>query len=188
MIFDPKERQICAASFAGRVLHHALMNVCHPYFERFLIHDRYATRVGKGTYKAIAKAQHFQKKYRWYAQFDIRKYFYSIDHLILIQKLHRLFKDKQVLEIFEKIIASYETQQGKGIPIGNLTSQYFANMYLGYLDHYIKHTLRFKGYVRYMDDFCIWHDEKTHLKQARIKIETFLAKNLVLQLKKTILN
>lgn len=187
-IYDPKERQICAAEFQERVLHHAIMNVCHPCFERYQICDSYATRLGKGTYKALERAGYFQKRYQWYLKFDIRKYFDSIDHQILTAMLWQKFKDKGLLAVFEKIINSYQTQPGKGIPIGNLTSQYFANHYLGKLDHYIKNQLMIPAYIRYMDDFILWHNDKQALKEIWGKVETFLNKNLALSLKTATLN
>lgn len=169
-IYDPKERLICAASFPERVLHHAIMNICHPHFEKFLIYDTYATRVNKGTYKALERASSFQKIYQWYYKFDIRKYFDSISHDILFDMLNKKFKDKKLLSIFQQIISSYHTTQNKGLPIGNLTSQYFANHYLGKLDHYIKHKLQIQAYVRYMDDFIIWHNDKNKIKKSGLQI------------------
>jgi len=187
-IYEPKEREICAASFQERVLHHAIMNICHPYFEKYLIFDTYATRQNKGTYKALDRAKLFHKKNKWYFKFDIRKYFDSIDHTILLAMLKTMFKDKTLLIIFEKIINSYQTQTGKGLPIGNLTSQYFANRYLGSLDHFVKHNLRTKYYVRYMDDFVIWHNSKQTIIDTAKEIASFIDKKLNLELKYNILN
>ena len=187
-IYEPKERKIVASSFAERVLHHAIMNICHPYFEKYLIYDTYATRKNKGTYKALDRAKIFHKKNKWYLQFDIRKYFDSIDHNILLSMLETMFKDKKLLSIFEKIINSYHTENNKGLPIGNLTSQYFANRYLGGLDHYIKENLKVKHYIRYMDDFVIWHNSKQEIIETGNKIEQFLTKQLALTLKYKKLN
>jgi RNA-directed DNA polymerase len=187
-IFDPKERRICAASFNERVLHHAIMNICHPYFEKYQVFDSYATRINKGTYKALERASEFQKRYKWYYKFDIRKYFDSISHNILKNNLERKFKDKELLVLFDRIINSYHTQDNKGLPIGNLTSQYFANHYLGLLDHYIKNQLRVPAYIRYMDDFIIWHDDKDIIKEIGGKIKIFLTEKLDLILKTSTLN
>ena len=187
-IYDPKERLICAASFSERVLHHAIMNVCHQYFENYLIYDTYATRLNKGTYKALERASVFQEKYKWFYKFDIRKYFDSISHNILLGLLNKKFKDAKLLFVFQKIINSYNTTQNKGLPIGNLTSQYFANHYLGKLDHYIKHKLQLKAYVRYMDDFIIWHNDKNEIKKNGLQIAAFLTKELDLQLKTFTMN
>ncbi|MBN2894100.1 MAG: hypothetical protein JXL97_19675, partial [Bacteroidales bacterium] len=106
-IYEPKERLICAASFPERVLHHSLMNVCHKYFENQQISESYATRIGKGTYKAIEKARFYSKQYKYYLKLDIRKYFDSISHQILMQKLETIFKDKMLLYVFYQIIDSY---------------------------------------------------------------------------------
>ncbi len=182
-IYDPKERRICAASYPERVLHHALMGVCDPHFESFQISDSYATRKGKGTFKALDRAWGFQKQYAWFLKMDVRKYFDSIDHATLMSQLRRRFKDPRLLAIFERILDSYHTQTGKGLPIGNLTSQYFANYYLGLMDHWLKETHRVSAYVRYMDDFVIWHDDKSRLNFLAKEITGFLADRLALTLK-----
>ena len=171
-IYDPKLRQICAADFGERVLHHSIMNICHPYFERNLIFDTYATRIGKGTYCAIDKGRYAAKKYEYVAKLDMRKYFDSISHIILKDKLRRLFKDQSLLSLFDLIIDSYESSPGKGIPIGNLTSQYFANYYLSSLDHYAKEVAKIPVYIRYMDDILLFgnsHKEINEYVQAVIK-------------------
>ena len=154
-VFDPKERLICAAQFSERVLHHALMNVCDPYFEKYQIYDSYASRKHKGTYAAIERAAVYQKKYAWFLKLDVRKYFDSIDHHTLVCLLEQQFKEKKTQTIFRDIIDSYHTQEGKGLPIGNLTSQYFANHYLAISDHFVKEQLKIKAYVRYMDDMVL---------------------------------
>ena len=164
-IYDPKERLICAASFRERVVHHAIMNVCHEYFDRTLIYDTYATRKGKGGYKALDKAVVMAAKYRYAVKLDFRKYFDSIDHAILKQKLCRLFKDKALLGLFDRIIDSYEVSGGKGLPIGNLTSQYFANYYLSSLDHDMKEMQSVPVYLRYMDDILMMDNDRSRLKQ-----------------------
>lgn len=169
-IYDPKERTICAASFNERVVHHAIMNVCHPFFEKHLIFDSYATRPGKGTYAALEKAKKAVKNYAWVAKLDIRKYFDNISHEVLKLKLRRLFKDDFLLKLFESIINSYCTMPGKGIPIGNLTSQYFANHYLSSADHFAKEHLQIPVYLRYMDDMLLFENDKEVLKR---KVENF---------------
>ena len=182
-IYDPKERQICAASFPERVLHHALMNICHSIFEKKLIYDTYATRINKGTYKAIEKAKLNTNKNKYFIKFDIRKYFDSINHNLLKQILAKMFKEKQLLSIFNTIINSYNKDTGKGLPIGNLTSQYFANMYLGELDNFVKHKLKLKSYVRYMDDFIVWTNTKAEIAIISSQMEFFLQNKLKLKLK-----
>lgn len=162
-VYEPKERKIVAAAFSERVLHHALMNVCHPIFERHLIYDTYACRPGKGTYAAIDRATCFTQKYTWFLKLDYRKYFDSIDHGVLKSKLERIFKEKELLQIYSSIIDSYEVNSGKGLPIGNLSSQYFANYYLSSLDHLIKENWQIPAYVRYMDDMVLFSKDKQHL-------------------------
>lgn len=187
-IYDPKERVICAAAFPERVLHHAIMNICHPYFEKYQIYDSYATRIDKGTYAAIERACNFNKNNYWYLKLDIRKYFDNIDHGILLNLLSNRFKDKHLISLFKKIIDSYETYAGKGIPIGNLTSQYFANLYLATADHYAKEKLKIKNYVRYMDDIVLWSTNKEELKQNGNLFREFIAENLNLNFKQYQLN
>jgi hypothetical protein len=187
-IFDPKERMICAASFPERVLHHALMNICHPVFEDFQMDDSFATRKGKGTYAALHHAKTFHARYPWYLKLDIRKYFDSIDQNILLDLLRRRFKDKKLLGIFEQLLNSYQTADKKGLPIGNLTSQYFANFYLGFMDRFTKQALRLPAYVRYMDDMILWHDDKALLLLARAQVEQYLKGHLGLNLKVAQLN
>ncbi len=187
-IKDPKERLICAASFSERVIHHAIINVTDSYFDRFQIFDTYACRKNKGMHRAVKKAFTICKKYTYFMKLDIRKYFDSVDHNVLYTLLQRKFKDKSLLNLLKNIIDSYQTDQGKGIPIGNLTSQYFANFYLGYLDRYIKEDLRLKDYVRYMDDFILFADDRVLIHTMVNKITTFLNDNLSLMLKSPIIN
>ncbi|MCC7222418.1 MAG: RNA-directed DNA polymerase [Chitinophagales bacterium] len=184
VIYDPKKRKICAADFGERVLHNALMNICHDVFERVQIYDSYASRQGKGTYAALRRAQVFTKKYRWFLKLDVRKYFESIPHIILKQQLNRLFKDKKLLSIFDQIIDSYTSIDcATGLPIGNLTSQYFANHYLAVADHYAQEQLGCFGYVRYMDDMVLWHNDKEKLLQIGRLFDYFVKDKLGLTLK-----
>jgi len=187
-IYDPKERLICAASFRERVLHHALMNVCNENFEKYQISDSYASRIGNGTYAALERAKNFQKKYKWFLKLDVRKYFDSISHAKLKLLLARRFKDTMLLQVFFKIIDSYSTSADKGLPIGNLTSQYFANHYLAVADHYIKEKLQAPAYVRYMDDMVIWSDEKNTLLDIGKRFQVFIESELSLTLKPFCLN
>lgn len=184
-VHDPKQRQICAASFRERVLHHAVINVCGPYFEKFLIFDTYACIKGKGSHKAVERAQFFSRRNKLYLKLDIVKYFHSIDQAVLIKLLERIFKDKRLLRLLKEIIVSFEAAPGRGVPIGNLTSQYFANYYLGYLDHFIKEHLCIKPYVRYMDDFILWGNEKRELKGYLDDIKQFLSVKLLLDINET---
>ncbi len=187
-IFDPKERLICAASFKERVLHHAIMNICHANFEKYQISGSYASRPGKGTYAALERAAVFQKKYKWFLKLDVRKYFDTIDHRILKRMLAKRFKDIALLNVFSNIIDSYQTSNGKGLPIGNLTSQYFANHYLALADHYIKEKLQALAYVRYMDDMVMWSDDKNTLLKIGNDFQSFIQSELQLSLKPVCLN
>lgn len=182
-IFEPKERKICAAGFREQVLHHALMNVCHSYFDERQISDSYACRKGKGSHAALDKAARFQKSRLWYLKLDIKKYFETLHHDVLKRQLSQMFKDPALLSIFFQIIDSYQSRSGRGLPIGNLTSQYFANHYLVGLDREIKEQLRIKAYVRYMDDMVLWHQDKTALKGALSAIESFVHEKLQCELK-----
>ncbi len=186
-IFEPKERQICASAFSEQVLHHAMMNVCHDIFERHLVHDTYATRKGKGVYAALLRAGEFTRTNRYYLKLDVRKFFDSVHHDTLMMQLSRLFREQKVLEIFHKITDSYEASPGRGLPIGNLTSQYFANHFLSGLDHHIKEELRLRAYVRYMDDMVLWSNEKEVLERALVSISGFIHDRLHCRLKPVVL-
>ena len=188
VIHDPKERTICAAPFRDRVAQHAIMNIAEPVFESYQIHDSYACRPGKGLDGAVARAARFSRPGEWYLKLDVRKYFDSIDHEVLRSFLKRRFKDRRLLAVFDGIIDSYATAPGQGLPIGNLTSQFFANHYLGVLDHYLQETLRCRRYVRYMDDLVIWSERKSRLCEVRDNAAKFLAERLQLELKTACLN
>ncbi len=182
-VFDPKQRLICAASFRERVLHHAIMNICEPALEKTAIFDSYACRRGKGRLAAVHRAQSYARRQGWFLKMDIRKYFDSIDQEILRKMLGKRYKDNLLLDLLERIIASYHTAPGRGLPIGNLTSQHFANYYLGPLDRFIKEGLRRRGYVRYMDDFVVWGESGLELREICIRVKDFLAAELKLEMK-----
>ena len=164
------------------------MNICHPYFDKFLIGDSYASRPGKGVHAGITKAKKYTQTGRWFLKLDVKKFFASVHHDVLKEQLARRFKDPQLLGIFDQIIDSYENEPNRGLPIGNLASQYFANHYLGELDHFIKEKLKCKYYVRYMDDMVIWTYDKEKLKQVRQDIDGFIQTQLKCQLKPILLN
>lgn len=187
-IYDPKQRVICAAPFGQRVMHHALMNVCHPYFEKVQIFDSYASRLERGTYAALARAKHFHRRFTWFLKLDFRKYFDSLEHGVIKRQLRSLFKDSRLLKIFESIIDSYQASPNKGVPIGNLTSQYFANHYLTSVDHYVKEVLNIPAYVRYMDDLVLWHNDKEALIEALAQVRRYSKERLNLALKPACLN
>lgn len=182
-IYDPKERIVCAAAFSERVLHHALMNICAPVFERHFVETTYANRIKKGEYKALETAFHAINRYAYVAKLDVRKYFDHIDHTILTALLGRLFKDKQLLNVLKQIIQSYSVASGKGVPIGNLTSQYFANYYLSCMDHYAKEQLQIPVYVRYMDDILVFDDDRENLKEKVSAFQEEAETRLLLTLK-----
>ena len=124
------------------------MNVCEPVFEKSLIFDTYACRVGKGRDAAILRAREFAGRFPFFLKFDVRKYFNSISHEVLLERLRRRFQDERLHRLFERIVAGYATEEGRGVPIGSLTSQHFANFYLDGLDRLAKETLGAAGYVR----------------------------------------
>jgi retron-type reverse transcriptase len=202
-IYEPKKRMINTAPYRDRVVHHALCNVIEPVFEKSFIFDSYANRKNKGTHKAIMRYQHFARKYKYVLKADIKKYFPSIDHEILKKVIRRKISCSDTLRLIDMIIDNSNKQEAvcdlfpgddlftaverkKGIPIGNLTSQFFANIYLNPFDHYIKETLGCKAYIRYVDDFVIFGNDKNELWQVLEKCRKFLAQfRLVLHPKKS---
>ncbi len=190
-IFDPKHRVVSAAPFRDRVVHHAWCAVCEPVLERGFIHDSYANRVGKGTHRAVARYERFRDRFRHVLRGDIFRYFPAIDHEILKRDLRRRIGCERTLALADRIVDGSNRQEPvrllfpgddlltplqrrRGLPIGNLTSQLFANVYLNPLDHYCKEVLRAKGYLRYVDDFAVFHDDRGQLEEWRDRIETFL--------------
>jgi retron-type reverse transcriptase len=182
-IRDPKERLITAPCFRERVLHHAIINVCEPVFERWLIADTFACRQGKGRIAALSRAREFARRFPFFLKMDIRQYFASISHEILGARLECLFKDERLLDLVGRIIASFESSPGRGLPIGSLTSQHFANFYLGWFDRFVKESLRSRGYVRYMDDLAIWGGSSAELRDRLAATANFLKTELGLELK-----
>ena len=184
-VFEPKPRQICAADIRDRVVHHAICNIIGPILERLSIADSYACWKDKGTHRAMHRAQHFSRRYRYYLKLDVRQFFASVDHRTLKEKLARKFKDEKLLTLLHRIIDHPipAGTSGKGLPIGNLTSQYFANFYLGHQDHYIKDELGVKGYLRYMDDMLLFGDDKETLHRLCAQVRAFLRDELALELK-----
>ena len=172
-IYDPKERIITAACFEDRIVHHAVINILEPVFEKQFIFHTYACRKNKGTHKAVKYVCNKVKHYSYYLKLDVRKYFDSISHQKMKNLLCRIIKDKQTLNLLFKIIDSYSISEEKGLPIGNLTSQFFANFYLSGLDHYVLEQLKVQGYVRYMDDIIIFSNSKEELREIFKHIKTF---------------
>ena len=184
-IYEPKERLISVVPFIDRVMHHAIMNVLEPVFEKQFIYHTYACRKGKGSHKAIKYAFSKAKNCEYFLKLDVKKYFENIDHNILKRKLSKIIKDKDCLDLLFDIIDSFSTE--KGLPIGNLTSQFFANLYLSELDHFVLEKLKPSGYCRYMDDFILFSNSKIDLKKMLNSIESFCLNNLLLTLKPYIL-
>ncbi len=184
-VYDSKKREIKVASFKDRVVHRAVHDILEPLFNDSFIHNSYACRKNKGIYRAIIKLEAYLQnpKNKYYLQCDISKYFISIDHKILLSLVEKKIKDPNMLWLVEEIIDSYEEdgERGKGIPIGNLTSQLFANIYLNELDQQVKHKIKQKHYIRYMDDF-IFLGEKKELKILLRDVKLFLKKELRLTL------
>lgn len=190
-IYEPKRRLISAAPYRDRVVHHALCNLIEPIFERGFIRDSYANRKDKGTHRAVARCTEFCRQRRYVLKGDIRKYFPAIDHQILYRLISRKIKDPDALWLIGRIIDSANPQEPmheyfpgddlftphqrrQGIPIGNLTSQFFANIYLDGFDHFVKRQLQCACYIRYVDDFVIFSDDKDHLHQVRGQVEEYL--------------
>ena len=181
-IHESKRRLISAAPFRDRVVHHALCNLITPVFERSFIFDSYANRVGKGTHRALNRCQHLARRYRYVLQCDVRQFFPSIDHAILRDTLARKIDDAQVVWLVDQILASgvgvlseeyamvwfpgdelWAINRPRGLPIGNLTSQFWANCYLNPFDHFVQRELRCSAYLRYVDDFLLFDDDKHRL-------------------------
>ena len=180
VIHDPKERVITAPCFPERVLHHAIMNVCEPVFDRWLIDDTFACRTGRGRLPALQRAlTAFSRGFTYFLKLDIRKYFDSIPHDRLLRRLSafvwRLFSRMAVCSnCSSRVIGSFRGGIGQGVPIGSLTSQHLANFYLGCFDRFIKERLRFNAFVRYMDDMALWANDRWELRSALETGECFL--------------
>lgn len=190
-IYEPKPRLISAAPYRDRVVHHALCQIIGPVFERTFISDSYANRVGYGTHRALQRFKHFYHQNAYILQCDIRKYFPSIDHDILKETIRRKIKCPTTLWLIDTIIDHSNEQEQvlnyfpgddlfsplarrHGLPIGNLTSQHFANIYLNEFDHFIKETLRIKHYIRFVDDFACFSHEVDFLREVKHRIENYL--------------
>lgn len=188
-VFDPKKRHIHKAPVRDRVLHHAIVRVIEPIFDPNFVYDSYSCRNKKGAHAALERLHKFgwklsqnNTKTVWVLKCDIKKFFNSIDHRILKNLLEQRIQDQRALDIFQIIIDSFNRETGKGLPLGNLTSQLFANIYLNELDQFIKMNLRVKHYMRYCDDFVILDRDKELLLSYIGKINNFLNNNLKLEL------
>lgn len=191
-IYDRKPRVIAAAPFRDRVVHHALMHVIEPPLDRTFMADSYACRRGKGVHAAVDRYQAWSRTYRYVLKMDIQQYFPSMDHELLKSKLRQRIGDLRVLEVLERIIDGAPRGNGAptylpgddlltplerrtGIPIGNLTSQFFANLYLDDVDRFIKQALRIRPYLRYVDDMVVLDNDKARLADIRAVVRERLA-------------
>jgi RNA-directed DNA polymerase len=200
-VYEPKRRLVSAAPFHDRVVHHALCQIIEPIWEARFIHTSFACRVGKGTHRALDQCHAWVRQYRYAFQGDIVKYFPSIDHQILRGLLSRRIADRRAMWLIDQILASgagilgseypmtyfpgddlFAAVRPRGLPIGNLTSQFWANVYLHELDRFVKHQLRCPAYLRYMDDFVLFSDDKVQLQDWKLAVRGFLASRLRLVL------
>lgn len=193
-IQDPKQRHIHKAEVRDRVLHHAVYSVLNPLFEPTFISNSFSCRVGKGTHKGIAalkkmivKVSRNYTKPCFILKCDIKKFFGTVEHSILKSILKKRIKDERVLWLLEEIISSFRSDQSnvffsKGVPIGNLTSQLFANIYLNEFDQFVKHKLKIKYYARYTDDFVIASTGKDYLQNILKPVGFFLKEKMMLDL------
>lgn len=190
-ISDPKPRNIHKASVRDRLLHHAIYRVLYPFLDRIFIADSYSCRINRGTHKAINRFRDFSRKVSknntrtcWILKCDIRKFFENIDHDILKNILARHIVDKDVVWLLGQIIDSFNAREKNdvGLPLGNLTSQLFVNVYMNEFDQFAKQKLKIKYYIRYADDFVIIHKDKNYLKNLVPRVSEFLDKRLKLSL------
>jgi len=192
IVRDPKTRTIHASAFRDRIVHHLIIFIIRPIFERIFIYDSFASRIGKGTHSAIKRFDYFKRKVSrngkcvknsrnnnsvegYVLKADIKHYFDTIDHRILIDMIREKIKDEELIWLIKKVLENFDSSViGKGMPLGNYTSQFFANVYLNKIDYFVKHELRAKYYLRYVDDFVILHRSKKRLEYFRKEIESFL--------------
>ncbi|MHB8660881.1 MAG: reverse transcriptase domain-containing protein [Minisyncoccota bacterium] len=189
-ISDPKPRDIHKARVRDRLLHHAIYRVLYPHFNRTFINDSYSCRLNKGTHRAMAALRRYayqasknHTKTLWVLKCDIRKFFASVDHKILLAVLRRHLSDERTLALLENVIESFHsTAPGKGLPLGNLTSQLLVNVYMNEFDQFAKHRLKARHYVRYADDFVVLSTDRAWIESLLLRIRAFLHDHLKLDL------
>ena len=189
-ICDPKPRNIHKAAVRDRLLHHAIHRILYPFFDRIFIADSFSCRVGKGTHGALNRFRSFgyivsknNTRTCWILKCDIRKFFASVDHVVLMNILSVYISDKNILWLLREVINSFSsTRAGIGLPLGNLTSQLFANIYMNEFDQFMKHKLKARYYVRYTDDFVMLSEDKSWLESLISQINWFFYKRLRLKL------
>lgn len=190
-INDPKPRVIHKATVRDRVLHHAAYRMLYPFFDRTFIADSFSCRLGKGTHKAMARFKAFYHtvslngmRQCWVLKCDIKKFFHSIDQLVLIRILGQYVKDTRIMALLVEIIGSFNSSSPAmaGLPLGNLTSQLFCNIYMNEFDQFVKHGLKARYYIRYADDFVIFSENKQELENLLPLLQSFLEARLSLAL------
>lgn len=184
-VCDNKKRDILVSSIRDRVVHRLIYNALLPAFDKTFIYDVWSCRPGKGLLACIRRTQYFLKKYPrhfvWRA--DLKKFFDNVDHEVLMRLLQRKVSEERSIWLLREVVGSYcSKDSSKGMPIGNLTSQIFANIYLNELDRFIKHTLRVKAYLRYGDDFILFEKNRVILESFRIRVISFLTMQLCAQI------
>ncbi len=182
-IHDPKPREIHAPVFEERVLHHALMARIGPLLDRALVDDTFACRKGKGTHAAVRRCRQHLRRFPYFIQIDIRSYFAGIDQSVLIGLLERKFKNRSLLGFLRRLIHAYEDSPGKGLPIGALTSQHFANYYLGGLDRLLANHSQVRGMLRYMDDIIWFCEDASQGREQLAMVDHYLIEELKLRRK-----
>ncbi len=188
-ISDPKPRDIHKASVRDRLLHHAIYRQLYPFFDKTFIADSYSCRNNKGTHKAINRFRSMANKVSknntktcWVLKCDIRKFFANIDHDILKSILVKYIPDQNIIWLLNRVIDSFEVVPNKGLPLGNLTSQLFVNIYMNEFDQFVKHNLKQKYYIRYADDFVFLSDNRQELINITPKVKDYLGKKLTLEI------
>lgn len=189
-ISDPKPRNIHKASVRDRLLHHAIHRMTYLFFDRVFINDSYSCRIGKGIHKALNRFRKFSRvvsknhtKTAWVLKCDIRKFFATINHEVLIGILEQYIPDGNIIWLFKKIVGSFNSGiQGVGLPLGNLTSQLLVNIYMNEFDQLMKHRIKARYYIRYADDFIILSQDKNWLEKLLPKIADILSERLKLDL------
>lgn len=175
VLHDPKRRTIAVAPFRDRVVHHAVIDRLEPIFDRRMLHTSFACRRGKGTHAALDQAQRMVRRTTWFLKMDVARFFASIPHAVALDTVARLVKDRAVLRLLARIVEAGGQSSDVGLPIGNLTSQWLANLVLGPIDRLAVERLRVGGYVRYMDDFVLFDDDRERLRGAKSEVDRSLA-------------
>lgn len=189
-ISDPKPRNIHKASVRDRLIHHAIYRKLYPFFDRIFIADSFSCRFDKGTLRAINRFRAFAYKNSknntrttWVLKGDVKKFFASIDHAVLLEILNSYILDKRIIWLINQVVGSFSSiGPNTGLPLGNLTSQLLVNIYMNEFDQFVKHKLKTKYYIRYADDFVIFSEDKERLSNLLTKIEEFLNTKLKLEL------